>query len=132
MDMHHRLVALALIGSAVAMSACGSSSAASEVTAGPTPAPTAAPVATTAGDGVGSIGDAIEVAAGAPGQATDAACDVDRRTLETATELYFALNGTMPTSQAELVAGKMIVEPSPRFVITPDGTISPAPGSTCT
>ena len=52
--------------------------------------------------------------------------------LETATDLYFALNGTMATSQAELVDGQMIVEPSPRFELTADGTIVPAPGSPCT
>ena len=50
------------------------------------------------GDGVGSIGDAVEVAAGAPGDAADAACTVDRQTLELAVETYELLNGALPST----------------------------------
>jgi hypothetical protein len=81
--------------------------------------------------GVGSIGDAVEVMAGAPGQADDAACAADRQALATAQEYFLALNSRLPTSQAELVEQQMIREPSPRFEITPEGEIVPASGSPC-
>ncbi|HYN32597.1 MAG TPA: hypothetical protein VES40_08230 [Ilumatobacteraceae bacterium] len=80
---------------------------------------------------VGSFGDAVEVAAGAPAGADDAACAADRQTLETATEMFYSLNGAEPTSQDDLVATGLIAELSPRFVITPEGVIEPAPGSPC-
>ncbi len=144
---HVRLTGL-LIVAVAALAACGSSSdtgtndtgasdagtiAASAsvdgdvVAVGAAPAP--APVAP--GDGVGSIGDAVEVAAGAPGEAGDVACDVDRQTLQTAVETYELLNGALATSQAELVEAQMIREPSVRFDIDPQGAIVPAPGSPC-
>lgn len=82
-------------------------------------------------DQVGSLGDAVEVAAGAPGRAEDAACTVDRQTLETASELYETLNGSLPPSQIALVDAQLLRELSPRFEITTDGAIVPAPGSPC-
>jgi hypothetical protein len=81
---------------------------------------------------VGSIGDAVEVAAGAPAQANDAACVADRQTLEAAAEMYFTLNGVEPASQNDLLDAGLIKEPSPRFEIAPDGLLVPAPGSPCT
>ena len=84
------------------------------------------------GDGVGSIGDAVEVAAGAPDDASTAACAVDRQTLETAMEAYELLNGAVATSQQDLLDAQMILEPSPRFLIDATGTVVPAPGSACT
>jgi hypothetical protein len=92
------------------------------VGAAPAPLPT---------DGVGSIGDAVEVAAGAPGEAADAACTLDRQALEAAAETYELLNGAPATSQQELVDAQMIREPSVRFDIAADGTVVPAPGSPC-
>jgi hypothetical protein len=92
------------------------------VAVGPAPVP---------GDAVGSLGDAVEVAAGAPGQAADAACTIDRQTLESAVETYELLNGSRPTSEQELVDAQMIREPSERFEITADGVVVPAPASPC-
>ncbi len=93
----------------------------------------AAPVATDGlGDGVGSLGDAVEVMAGAPAQADAAACDVDRQTLGTAIDAYYVLHGADPASQNDLLTDQLIRELSPRFEITPDGVIVPAPGSPCT
>ena len=92
------------------------------VAVGPAPVP---------GDGVGSLGDAVEVAAGAPGQAADAACTIDRQTLQSAVETYQLLNGSLPTSEQELVDAQMIREPSERFEITADGAVIGAPGSPC-
>lgn len=135
--MRSRLAVTLLIGATVAISACGSSgdSAPTETaetadTSGAAAVTVTVPVPST-GDGVGSLGDAVEVMAGAPGQAGDAACEVDRQTLTTAEELFLTLNARMPTSQAELVEQQLIKEPSPRFEITADGEIVPAPGSAC-
>jgi hypothetical protein len=83
------------------------------------------------GEGVGSVGDAVEVAAGAPADAGVAACAVDRQTLELAVETYELLNGAAATSQQDLLEAQMILEPSPRFVIDADGTVAPAPDSPC-
>lgn len=80
----------------------------------------------------GGIGGAIEVVAGAPGGADDAACLTDRQTLASAVEMFYALNGVTPTSQDALVEAGMIKEPSPRFDVTADGALVPAPGSPCT
>jgi len=83
------------------------------------------------GEDAGSIGDAVEVAAGAPAEADAAACTVDRQTLELATEAYELLQGEVATSQQDLLDAQMILEPSPRFVIDADGTVTPAPNSPC-
>ena len=84
------------------------------------------------GEDVGSIGDAVEVAAGAPAAADVAACTVDRQTLELATEAYELLHGSVATSQQDLLNAQMILEPSPRFVIDADGMVTPASDSPCT
>ena len=134
--MPHRRFAALVLAIVATLAACGSSgdsdtnSAASTIDAavvavGDAPAP--AP-----GDGVGSIGDAIEVAAGAPGEASAAACTIDRQTLDTAVETYELLNGAMPTSQQELLDAQMIREMSVRYDISPEGAVVPAPGSPCT
>jgi hypothetical protein len=83
------------------------------------------------GDDVGSLADAVDVAAGAPGDATDAACTVDRRTLELAVEAYQLLNNALATTQQELLDAQMIRELSVRFDISPGGAVVPAPASTC-
>jgi hypothetical protein len=127
-----RLVALVLT-TAVALAACGSSGDSnteaatasidgSEVAVGAVPLP---------GDGVGSIGDAVEVAAGATGDAGDAACTVDHQTLQTAIDAYEMLNGALPTSQQDLLDAQMIRELSVRFEVSADGVIVQAPGSPC-
>jgi len=84
------------------------------------------------GGGGGGIGDAIEVAAAAPGEASDVACTVDRQTLELAIQSYEILNGALPKSQQDLLDAQMISELSVRFEISGDGTVVPAPGSPCT
>ena len=133
-----RFAALVLV--VVALAACGSSSGSDtssdgatvdgdEVAVGEAPAPVTTPAS---GDGVGSIGDAVEVAAGAPDDASAAACTIDRQTLESAVETYELLNGALPATQQELLDAQMIREPSVRYEITADGAVVPAPGSPCT
>ena len=145
--MRHVRIAGLLLVAAATFVACGSSSdtgtngndtngngtnGASASVDGDVVAVGAAPAPVAPGDGVGSLGDAVDVAAGAPGDADVAACDVDRQTLQTAVETYELLNGALATSQAELVEAQMIREPSVRFDIDPQGAIVPAPGSPCT
>jgi hypothetical protein len=144
--MLSRRSAAALVAAVLALAACGSSSDSGSdgdtgsgaatvegadvaVGAAPAPLPATAPAA---GDGAGSIGDAVEVAAGAPGEASDAACTMDRQTLESAVETYELLNGALPTTQQELLDAQMIRELSVRFDVTADGLVTPAAGSPCT
>lgn len=81
--------------------------------------------------GVGSLGEAVEIAAAAPGDAADAACTVDRQNLQLAAESYEILNGALPTSQQELLDAQIIRELSVRFEITAEGAVVAAPGSPC-
>ncbi|HUS43103.1 MAG TPA: hypothetical protein VMY16_10580 [Ilumatobacteraceae bacterium] len=134
-----RLAALVLVLVVATLAACGSSndtdtkstSATVEsgaVAVGDAPAPPAAPAS---GDDVGSIGDAVDVAAGAPGEAEATACTIDRQTLESAVETYELLEGAVPSSQQELLDAQMIGEQSVRYDISADGVVVPAPGSIC-
>ena len=83
-------------------------------------------------DGAGGISGAIEVIAGAPGDAAVAACTIDRETLGTAVQAYELLNGALPTSQQDLLDAQMIREVSVRYEISADGVVVPAAGSPCT
>ena len=132
----HRFAAIALIAVA-SLAGCGSSNdpdtAASAsvdgavvgVGAAPAPAPPAP------SDGAGGIAGAVEVAAGALGDADVAACSVDHETIQTAVEAYELLNGALPASQQELVDAQLIREPSVRFEISPEGAVVASPGSPC-
>ena len=121
-----------VIVSVVALAACGSSNGndtrasgsvdGAEVAVGVAPRPSGAS---------GSLRDAVEVAAGAPGQASDAACALDRRTLEAAVEAYELLNGALPTSQQELLEAQVIRELSIRFEVDAAGAVIPAPAGPC-
>jgi len=120
-----------MVAAAVTFSACGSSGGSgdgSAVVDGDLVAVGAAPLP---GADVGSLGDAVEVAAGAPGRGADAACAVDQQTLQLAAETYELLNGEPPTNQQELLDAQMIRESSVRYEIAPDGGVVPAPGSPC-
>jgi hypothetical protein len=135
--MPQRRFAALVLAAVATLAACGSSSDADTSTAsasvdGDVVAVGAAPAPTPPGDGVGSIGDAVEVAAGAPGEAGDAACAADRQTMVTAIETYELLNGALPTSQQELLDAQIIRELSVRFEITPEGALVPGPASPCT
>ena len=132
----------ALVLAVAALAACGSSNDSgtgsgeatvdgAEVAVGDAPAPPPA-TAPAAGDGVGSLGDAVEVAAGAPGEASDTACTIDRQTLESAVETYELLNGALPTTQQDLLDAQMIRELSVRYEVTADGAVVPGTGSPCT
>ena len=68
----------------------------------------------------------------APGDAGDAACTLDRQTLQSAVDTYELLNGALPTSQQDLLDAQMIRELSVRFEVSTGGDIVPAPGSPCT
>ena len=95
-------------------------------------APAPAPPTPAEGGGAGSLGDAVEVAAGALGDAEVAACTVDHQTIQTAVEAYELLNGALPASQQERLDAQLIREPSVRFEISPEGAVVAAPGSPCT
>jgi hypothetical protein len=132
----YRFAAIALIAVA-SLAGCGSSNdpdtAASAsvdgavvgVGAAPAPAPPAP------SDGAGGIAGAVEVAAGALGDADVAACSVDHETIQTAVEAYELLNGALPASQQALVDAQLIREPSVRFEISPEGAVVASPGSPC-
>lgn len=127
------VLAVALVGLGAA---CGSSDTASSDQASPNtvavPADTEMVAVTTDPPAqVGSVGDAIEVAAGAPAMAQDAACTLDLQSLQDASEMYLALNGTLPTSQDDLIGAQLVQERSVRFEISAEGDIVPAPGSPC-
>ena len=84
--------------------------------------------------GAGDIADPIDVAevgVTAIAQADVMACQSDRTVLETAIDAYDALQGTSPTSDADLVTAGLLREESTLWDVTPDGSIVPAPGSTC-
>ena len=132
--MSQRRFAALVLAAVATLAACGSSDASDSATAaatvdGDVVAVGDAPLP--GGDGGGSLGDAMEVAAEAPGQAADAACVIDRQTFETAVEAYELLNGALPTSQQQLLDAQMIREPSERFEVSADGAVIPAPGSPC-
>lgn len=133
--LHRRiLTSVAIVlATAASLAGCGGSDGASSSPAASDAGPALVAVgdAPVPGNGVGSLGDAVKIAAAAPGQADAAACDIDRQTLETVVAAYEALNGTPPTSQDDLIADKWIEEASPRFLITPDGLIVASPGSPC-
>ncbi len=131
--MSTRRFAALVLAATAALAACGSSDDADSTASSATndAAEVAVGAAPLPGDGVGSIGDAIEVAAGALGDADDAACTIDLQTLESAVEVYEVLNGALPTSQQELLDAQMIREPSVRFEVSAEGVIVPAPGSPC-
>ena len=131
-----RFAAIVLIA-VVTLAGCGSSNDADTaasasvdgdvvgVGAAPAPAPPAD------GNGAGDIAGAVEVAAGALGDADVAACSVDHQTIQTAVEAYELLNGALPESQHELVDAQLIREPSMRFEISPAGAVVASPGSPC-
>lgn len=134
--MSHRRVlsglAVALVA-AVSIAGCGGSDSTAAAPGSAATADTVVAVgdAPAPGGGIGGISDAVAVIAAAPGQADAVACDVDRTTMQTATDAYEVLNGALPTSEDDLVTGRLIREPSPRFDITADGLIVPAPGGPC-
>jgi hypothetical protein len=118
------LIGLLVGATLVAGSACG----------GAEPAPAAVPTpvaATTEPDRVGSIGDAVEVAAGAPGGAGAAACASTEQTLTAAVELFLALEGSTPADQRALVEAGFVREASPWFEITADGAVVPDSAGPC-
>jgi hypothetical protein len=80
---------------------------------------------------VGDLGDAVEVAAGAPAAAGGAACEATRQVLETATEAYVLLESAPPANQAALVEAGLVAELSPWFEVRADGSVVAAPGSPC-
>lgn len=128
--MRFRPLLITLTTVAIIVSACGSTGDdASSTSAGGTAA--GATATTAAPAQVGSIGDAVEVAAGAPSAAEGAACVADKTTLTSAVELYVLLEGTVAGSQQALVDAELIQELSPWFVVTPQGEVVPAPGSPC-
>jgi hypothetical protein len=107
----HRLAALT-VGVAAVTASCGTS------TSGPEAASS------------NGIGDAIEVAAEAPGEAETTACAITRTTLETAVEAYTAMNGVPPSSQDELI-GLFLAEPARGFQIGAAGVVEPIPNGPC-
>jgi len=127
------VAALAVVLAVLAAGCAGSDTGAeatpgATVTAGPTSS--IAPPTEPHGD-VGSLSDAAEVAAGALAGASSAACDVSRRVLETASEMYLMLNGAPPPNQLALVEEGLIERVSTLLEVTADGAVVPAPASPC-
>jgi hypothetical protein len=118
------LLAVVLTAALVATSACGGDDQAPTAAASP-PSPSTVPVR------VGSIGDAVEVAAGAPGDAGAAACTTTEQTLTMAADAFLALEGAAPADQQALVEAGLVREPSPWFEITADGVVAAVPGGPC-
>lgn len=106
------IIALALSTGGLALSSCGlvkeGAKAISE--------PTTVPGQTTPPDGNGN--------------ANAMACVTERQQVELAVESYDLLNGTLPTSEADLVPDYLRIE-STLYDITPAGEVVPAPGSGC-
>jgi len=131
--MSKRAFSTLVLAATVVLAACGSSSgsergAESADVEGNVVAVGAAPLP---GDATGSLGDAVQIAAEAPGEASAAACTVDRQTLELAADAYELLNRATATSQQDLLDAQMILEPSPWFSVDADGSVVPAPGGPC-
>ncbi len=129
--MFGRAAIVVVVSSTALAAGCGASD-------GSISAPTvpAVPVAvggapTTVEAQAGGIGEAISVAVGGIDDASAAVCDVDRKTLETAAEAFLLMNGSFPTSQAELVEAAFIREPSAGLDIAADGSIQPIAGGPC-
>lgn len=59
------------------------------------------------------------------------ACDADRKTLELASEAFYAMNGSYPSAEADLVAAGLLRSESEGMDLAGDGSIVPAPGSHC-
>jgi len=57
-------------------------------------------------------------------------CEIERKTLEVASEAYRAQHDRYPRSQVDLLVGEMILELTPDFTVT-DGIVEPVPGSSC-
>ena len=93
--------------------------------------PPVAPVEAAPAADVGSIGDAVEVAAGAVDGAQVAACQATRETLDQASEAFFVLNGAPPAAQTDLLDAQLIREGSPWFEIDASGTVVPVTGGPC-
>jgi hypothetical protein len=103
--MHRRLLAVVLLAGATA--ACSSSG--SEDSA-------AAPASTNAGP----IGDV-----------KNEACDINLRTLEVATEAWYAMNGTATApTEAQLVTDGVLRSDVPGYDLV-DGAIVATPGGSC-
>jgi hypothetical protein len=132
-----RRSAIVFIMSFTALAAgCGSSDTSSSAATTPVASAPVETVAvgvppTTAQAQTGGIGDAIQVAVGGIDDATNAACDTTRRTFEVASEAFYIMNGSLPTSQAELVEADILREPSTDFQIAPDGSIQPIASGRC-
>jgi len=131
--MQQRRLVVLLVTVTSTLAACGSSGdsdsvAGSATVDGAMVAVGAAPVP---GDAVGSISDAVEVAAGAPAQANAAACDVDRQTIGTAVELFAATTGADPTSEQDLVDAGILQDVMAGWDLASDGSIVPAPDGAC-
>ena len=57
-------------------------------------------------------------------------CNIERTTLEVASEAYRAQHDRYPRSQVDLLVEKMILEITPDFTVA-DGIVEPVPGSSC-
>ena len=113
-----------LVTVVLAVSACGGDEPAPMAVSGPE-------TATTVPVRVGSIGDVVEVVAGAPGDAGAVACTTTEQTLTMAADAFLALEGAAPSDQQALVEAGLVREASPWFEIDVDGAIVPTAGGPC-
>ena len=61
----------------------------------------------------------------------DEVCVIERRTLETATEAYWAMTDGPPVDEQTLVDVGFLREQAERFDLASDGSVVPAPGGGC-
>lgn len=72
----------------------------------------------------------VLVAAGTTSQNNSDACSIERRTLETAVEAYYATNGTDPQSAADLVDARLLTEPGTNYTVSA-GVVTATPNGRC-
>jgi hypothetical protein len=135
--MHHRRLTVVLIAATAALAACGSSgdsdsgadSATGSATVGT--AVVAVGAAPVPGDVAGSLGDAVEVLAGATDLATRELCTIEQQTIEIAVEAFYASTGADPTTEQDMVDAGILVDVIAGWDLAADGSIVPAPGGAC-
>ena len=72
----------------------------------------------------------VFAAAGTTSRDRSDACSVERRTLETAVEAYYATYGTDPQNAADLVDTGFLMEPGANYTVSA-GVVAPSPNGRC-
>ena len=124
-----RVAAIVLLIATPLIAACSSSDSGG-ATATSAPAAAATTPSTDAPSSGGGIAGALIAGAEGIDDSSSAVCDINRQTLQTASDAYLALNGEFPSSQSDLV-GTLILEPVPGYDFAADGTVQPLADGPC-